>query len=103
MTLETALVSEQDAQVVIEPVGSWKQKMGPWLVWGIGAFCMMQGLRLLWMSDSIGFLAGLGLLMPVPSCLYLGWRERRKHDRVRVTMPSGQVICTPVVQKQAAA
>jgi len=80
MTFETidAILDEPMMTVREEPAEaapSLKVKVQPWLKTAIGVICLTQGLRLLHFSDPIATLTGFGLLIPVPSCFYLGWRD----------------------------
>ena len=41
----------------------------------LACVCLSQGLRLMDAGDPIGMMTGLALLVCVPSCCYLGWRD----------------------------
>ena len=80
MTFETidAILDEPMMTVCqeqFEPAPNLRRRLQPWLEILIGVVCLTQGVRFLLFSDTIATLAGLGLLIPVPSCFYLGWRD----------------------------
>ncbi|HTX35705.1 MAG TPA: hypothetical protein VME43_11805 [Bryobacteraceae bacterium] len=80
MTFEFIDTTHNDTLMVIctepaQPVPSLKLRVQPWLKSAIACICVTQGLRFLNAHDPVGTLAGLALMLPVPSCLYLGWRD----------------------------
>jgi hypothetical protein len=69
-----------------EPAPSLTLRVQPWLKLSIGFLCLMQGLHLLLTTDPLGTLLGLVLLLiSVPSCFYLGWRDYRELEQGRLT------------------
>ncbi|MGO9256888.1 MAG: hypothetical protein ACLQU1_11370 [Bryobacteraceae bacterium] len=86
MTLEFADKSKLEIVTMVvsqepnsRPIPSLKLRVQPWLKLFIGFVCLMQGLRLLCASDPLGIPMGLVLLLiSVPSCCYLGWRDYRE-------------------------
>jgi hypothetical protein len=82
MTFEYIDTAKNDTLMIIctEPAQanlSLKLRVQPWLKMLLASVCLTQGLRFLYSADSIGVLIGLCLLICVPSCCYLGWRDYR--------------------------
>jgi hypothetical protein len=90
------------AKIVLEVRMALKQRVQPWIVWGIGLFCLTQGLRLMFFSDPIGTLTGFGLLLPVPGCCYLGWRDYRRLAKSTAAVALRTPVCQMVEPPAAA-
>ena len=65
------------ANAITAPVSS-KSRIQLWAPVVIGAFCLLQGLRLVLGADPIGNLMGVTLLVSVPGCLFAANRERKR-------------------------
>ena len=91
MTLE-CVIRQTDSWILTSaqnsrPILSLKLRVQPWLKLLMGFACLMQGLRLLFTSNSLGTPLGLVLLLiSVPSCCYLGWRDYRALQEHRVAL-----------------
>jgi hypothetical protein len=80
MTYEFIDTTQNDTLMVIctepaRPAPSLKLRVQPWLKAAIACICLTQAGRFLTAHDPAGTLTGLALLLPIPSCLYLGWRD----------------------------
>jgi hypothetical protein len=98
MTLEFADKSKLETLTMIvscepnsRPVPGLKLRIQPWLKLFIGFLCLMQGLCLLCFTDPLRIVMGLVLLViSVPSCCYLGWRDYRELQEDRFVSGAGQ-------------
>jgi hypothetical protein len=82
MTFNAIDTRKNDTLMIIceptsQPIPSLKLRVQPWLKMFIACVCLTQGMRFLNSNDPIGTLTGFGLLIALPSCCYLGWRDYR--------------------------
>lgn len=69
-------------------VPSLKLRVQPWFKLLLASIGMTQGLRLLHYPD-LSTLLGFALLIPVPGCCYLGWRDYRALREAQIALRSG--------------
>jgi hypothetical protein len=72
-----------------KPTTNFKQKYQHWAVWSFGLIGLIEGLRLVAFGADLSYLVGIGLLIPVPTCFYLGWRDYRKSTVLRSAVSRG--------------
>jgi hypothetical protein len=82
VTIERINTRQNDIEIITfeqnsRPISSRKLRIQIGLMMFIGCLCLAAGLLLLNFPDPIGFMTGLGLLLPIPSCCYFAWRDYR--------------------------
>ena len=95
MTLELVDIRPNDAQIVAfeqhpRPLSRLRLKVQFGLMLFIGCACLATGLRLLSLPDPLATMAGLGLLIPIPSCCYFAWRDIQVLKEDVVAFPGGR-------------
>ncbi len=94
MTVEYVNTRQNETEIVIfeqnsRPISRRRLRMQIGLMLFIGCFCLATGVGLLYFPDPIGAMAGLGLLLPIPSCCYFAWRDYRGLKEYRVALGGG--------------
>ena len=95
MTMECINTKQNDIEIITfeqnsRPVSSRKLRFQIGLMLFIGSFCLVAGLSLLYFPDPIGFMTGLGLMLPIPSCCYFAWRDYRGLQECRFAPQAGR-------------
>jgi hypothetical protein len=88
MTLECIDTRQNEAVMILcaeisRPISTLRLKVQLGLMLFIGCLCLATGLRLLYFPDPIGTMAGLGLMIPIPSCCFFAWSDIRTLEQVR--------------------